>query len=344
VEKLYEIDLSKLEKGHNQLDVVKENLNTQVKHFREASKTLNSQFEYALEVIEIASEEDPSIQDFQTAFFSLNDDSKALHLILSTIKENSQQLYDSIKAWNLVFDISDDKTVDNNVNTDDPIDLKPPFSITRYTLDKNYYIKPIDDANEKIVLLTFDDCVQPEPNSYTLDIAKTLKEKGVSAIFFFNGMFLESQYAKDVLKEVYDMGFVIGNHTYSHPYLNKLNYEQTQAEIVSTSDLIEEVIGVRPKMFRPSFGILGDYGAQVVEEEGMLSMNWTYGYDWEAQYMEAEPLADIMVNTPYLTSGANLLMHDRKWTAAAIGDIIDGLIEKGYEIVDPSEILVPGDN
>lgn len=70
-------------------------------------------------------------------------------------------------------------------------------------------------------------------------------------------------------------------------------------------------------------------------------MNWTYGYDWEKGFQEKDALTEIMINSPYLNSGANLLMHDRKWTSAALEGIVKGLQEKGYEIVDPDLIEVP---
>ena len=67
-------------------------------------------------------------------------------------------------------------------------------------------------------------------------------------------------------------------------------------------------------------------------------MNWTYGYDWEKQYRDPDSLADIMVNTPYLTNGANLLMHDREWTSAALPKIVEGLRAKGFGFIDPKTI------
>ena len=31
-------------------------------------------------------------------------------------------------------------------------------------------------------------------------------------------------------------------------------------------------------------------------------------------------------------------MHDRKWTADALKEIIEGLREKGYDLIDPATI------
>ncbi|MER2064477.1 MAG: polysaccharide deacetylase family protein, partial [Alkalibacterium sp.] len=80
---------------------------------------------------------------------------------------------------------------------------------------------------------------------------------------------------------------------------------------------------------------------EVVKEDGMALMNWTYGYDWEADYQNADALADIMVNTNLLVSGSNLLMHDREWTMEATPAIIDGLREKDFELLDPDLIQSP---
>src|SRR5690625_6385090 len=80
-----------------------------------------------------------------------------------------------------------------------------------------FSIVPIDKANEKVALLTIDDA----PDKHALEMAQQLKEMDANAIFFVNGHFLETKEEKEVLKEIYDLGFVIGNHTYSHPSLDR---------------------------------------------------------------------------------------------------------------------------
>ncbi|KMM38822.1 polysaccharide deacetylase family protein [Guptibacillus hwajinpoensis] len=194
--------------------------------------------------------------------------------------------------------------------------------------------EPINDAPEEAVLLTIDDA--PDENS--VDMAKTLKELDAPAIFFVNGHFLDTEEEKARLKEIHDMGFAIGNHTMSHSDLKTLSEEEQREEILKLSDLIEEIIGEKPEFFRAPFGSNTDYSKSLVKEEGMLLMNWTYGYDWEKQYQEKGALADIMVNTSLLQNGANLLMHDRDWTAAALEDIVTGLREKDYSLIKPEEI------
>jgi peptidoglycan/xylan/chitin deacetylase (PgdA/CDA1 family) len=203
-----------------------------------------------------------------------------------------------------------------------------------YTVSETWSIVPIDDADEEVVLLTIDDA----PDGQALQMAETLYELDADAIFFVNGHFLNTPEDEETLKEIHEMGFFIGNHTYNHPFLPDIPEEEQTEEILSLSDRIEEIIGERPRFFRAPNGANTDNVIELVEEEDMTLMNWSYGYDWEEEYMSAEAIADIMVNTELLGNGANLLMHDREWTAEALGDIVTGLRDQGYEIVDPALI------
>ena len=235
----------------------------------------------------------------------------------------------------------DESEVDDVIQDDSLEDIEVEDSLVevKYQINQaNWAVEPItDEADSKIVLLTIDDA----PDKYALEMATTLKELDVPAIFFVNGHFIQTEEKHEILKEIYQMGFSIGNHTYTHPNLGQISEEEQKQEIIELNDLIEEIIGERPKFFRAPFGVNTDNTKQVVEQEGMVLMNWTYGYDWESAYMEADALADIMVNTEYLRDGANLLMHDREWTSGALADIVTGLRDKGYDFVDPNQIQRP---
>jgi peptidoglycan-N-acetylglucosamine deacetylase len=203
--------------------------------------------------------------------------------------------------------------------------------------EANWSVQPIADQNTKVVLLTIDDA----PDEHALKMAEDLKALEAPAIFFVNGHFLDTPEEKEVLKKIHEMGFVIGNHTYGHSSLPDLTPEQQQEEIRSLNDLVESITGERPKFFRAPFGLNTDYSKQIAAEEKMALMNWTYGYDWEKQYQTKEAITDIMVNSPYLNDGANLLMHDRAWTSEGLTDIVKGFRKKGYETLDPNKIQTP---
>jgi peptidoglycan/xylan/chitin deacetylase (PgdA/CDA1 family) len=210
-----------------------------------------------------------------------------------------------------------------------------------YTYNVNpaiFTIEPLNkEDNTKVALLTFDDA----PDTHAVEIAKKLKSIDAPAVFFVNGMYIESDEGKQKLKDIYDMGFEIGNHSQTHANLSEITPEEQRQEIIKTNELVYEITGVKPRFFRAPYGVNTDVSAQIIEEEKMVFMNWTYGYDWEADYQNSEALTDIMLNTEYLNDGANLLMHDRFWTNEAAIAIAEGLKEKGYTLIDPALIASP---
>ena len=207
----------------------------------------------------------------------------------------------------------------------------------KFRMKDDFSLESIENPAEKAVLLTIDDA----PDKNALAMAQTLQNLNARAIFFVNGHFIDRPEEAEVLKKIHDMGFSIGNHTYHHKGLMDLPEEEQRKEIVELNNRIEEITGERPKFFRAPFGVNTSYSKQIAAEEKMLVMNWTYGYDWEREYQSREALADIMINTPLLRNGANLLLHDRKWTSEALGDIVKGLKGKGYTVVDPKLIETP---
>ena len=231
-----------------------------------------------------------------------------------------------------------DQDEDNNEDTDNQV--------------ANYYIDPEissvlpanEDANPNVVLATVDDVPRklPETPTSSVEEAQAMADRGIYGIFFVNGMYLQGEDGEEgqqALKEIADMGHVIGNHTLTHYSLDQVPDEETlRHEIIGNQDIIEEIIGYRPQFFRPPHGIEIPELEGILEEENMVSMNWSYGFDWDENYSDPATLADVMVNTEFLSPGANLLMHDLTWTKEAMPAILDGIQAKGYEFVDARDI------
>lgn len=232
-----------------------------------------------------------------------------------------------------------DETTDTDSKDEETTDEEEVEEEVTYQYQINpevHSVEPIEEteeSDEKLVLLTFDDA----PYGNSMKIAEALNERNVSAIFFVNSMYMDEE-GTETVQELYDMGFEIANHTHTHALLRDYTDEEQREEIVTTNDMIEEAIGERPRFFRAPHGVMTDYSEQVVAEEHMTWMNWSFGYDWEQQYQDPAALTDITLNGPLLSDGSNILMHDREWTAEAVPDIVDGLLEQDFTIVDPSLI------
>src|SRR5207237_10914481 len=82
-----------------------------------------------------------------------------------------------------------------------------------------------------------------------------LKDKNVPATFFVIG--LSTNKWPQLLRREYAEGHEIGNHTYSHPDWENPNLSNTQIrwELNLTERLIESVVGAKPLLFRPPYGI-----------------------------------------------------------------------------------------
>lgn len=203
-----------------------------------------------------------------------------------------------------------------------------------------FSVVPIDSKKEeeKLALLTFDDA----PYGNSLEIADALDEKEMSAIFFVNGMYMEDEEGFNTIKELHERGFEIGNHTHTHLNLSEHSEEVQKEEILKTSKIIEEATGEKPRFFRAPHGVYTDYAKELLKAEGMTWMNWSFGYDWHSEYQDPAALTEITLTNPYLSDGANILMHDREWTAAAVPGIIQGLEDLDFQVVDPK--LIVNDN
>ncbi len=231
---------------------------------------------------------------------------------------------------------SGDKAAVNSTTTQTQSAEEQEFAEYDYYVEPGtFLLRPVADAPSKVVFMTFDDA----PDGYAVDMAKLLKQEGVPAVFLVNGHFLYTDAQKARLKEIYDMGFQIGNHTMTHPHLLELSRQEQKQQIFELTEMIKDITGEPPRLFRPPFGEFDDEIGDYVHQDGMVLMGWTFGFDWEEQYTEASALADIMTDNPYLKDGANLLMHDREWTYKALPTIIERYREMGYGFVDPAKVM-----
>ena len=196
---------------------------------------------------------------------------------------------------------------------------------------------PAHDGN---VALTFDD----GPSSpYTGQILDILRERGVTATFFLCGRNVERH--PEIARRIVAEGHTIGNHTYSHPFPYFRRRSFFAAEIDRTQDVIENVTGQRPRIFRPPFGArwLGMY--RVLRERNLALINWSdTGYDWrEGVDIAAEALR-------HLRPGSIILLHDgkrvypppevdRSGTVSALPAIIEGAQQAGLTFVSVVNFL-----
>jgi hypothetical protein len=138
-----------------------------------------------------------------------------------------------------------------------------------YYINKNFDLIPNDKAmNKKVVLITIDD----GPGKTDRDLINTLKKHNAKAIFFING--IHDKDYKSNIKMLFDEGFSIGNHTWSHANLKKSKEDTIKKEIDDNTKLIVKLTGQNPRFFRPPYGAINTFTKNLVKKEGMLFLNY----------------------------------------------------------------------
>ena len=189
---------------------------------------------------------------------------------------------------------------------------------------------------DKEVALTFDD--GPEEN-WTPKILDILKQKNIKATFFVIGK--QAQKYPEMLRKIDAEGHVIGDHTFDHVDLTKLDTQRVDQEIEKCALEIHEIIGKTPKLVRPPFGFHNEVVDNVVYSKDRIIVLWSLDTeDWTG--LDAETIKARIL--PKMQNGFIILQHDGEnpkmgGSVQALPDIIDGLKAQGYTFVTVPELL-----
>lgn len=184
----------------------------------------------------------------------------------------------------------------------------------------------------KLVCLSFDD----GPNTTTTPLMlETLKKHDVVASFFVIGQHINEESAK-VMKQTYEMGCDIQNHSWTHSAMPSLSAEAIAKEIKDTSDKIEDIIGVRPTFFRPPYIAVNETMHQVIDLPFICGVGCE---DWLPEVTAAMRAERIIKG---VSDGSIILLHDfegNEASAEALNTIIPELKRQGYTFVTITELF-----
>jgi peptidoglycan/xylan/chitin deacetylase (PgdA/CDA1 family) len=193
----------------------------------------------------------------------------------------------------------------------------------------------------KRICLTFDD---GPATPFTEQILAILRKYQVPATFFLCGRNVERE--PDLARHILAEGHAVGNHTYSHRFLGFKSRRRMAREIDRTQDVIEKVVGHRPVVFRPPFGVRWFGLEPTLRERGIHLVLWSAtGYDWKkdvpgivaATMKELKPGAVILLHDGRETRSTGRV--DRSRTVRALPGIIEGARQRGYTFVPLQEFL-----
>ena len=156
--------------------------------------------------------------------------------------------------------------------------------------------------NKAEVALTFDD--GPDP-VFTPQILDKLQRYGVKATFFLLGVNIEKY--PEIVKRIAAEGHTIGNHTYDHPKLTEISDEAYHNQIQKADELIQNLVGYKPKFFRPTYGAINENQVQWATEKGMMVVQWSIDtLDWKG--LSAETITQTVIAN--ILPGSIILQHN----------------------------------
>lgn len=166
------------------------------------------------------------------------------------------------------------------------------------------------------ILLTFDDYGDRASVHALLDI---LEAKNVRAAFFIVGQWAEKD--PSIFDAITSRGHWLGNHTYSHQMLTKLDAAEAEQEILR---------GPKSTLLRPPYGAYNRRIREIAARLGYKIAFWTIDTnDW--RNLSTEQIQERVWEE--LHPGACILMHlGQTHTLETLPALIDGIRARGFEL------------
>ncbi|MGW4424411.1 polysaccharide deacetylase family protein [Streptosporangium sp. NPDC004631] len=179
------------------------------------------------------------------------------------------------------------------------------------------------------VALTFDDGPHPVHTPRVLDV---LRRYRVPATFFCVGLHVQA--FPDLVRRIVDEGHLLGNHTWSHPYLPDLSRQEVSRQIGRTGEAIDRAGGGTPVLVRPPYGGRSPEVLTWLAEEGLTTVLWDVEpCDW-AMGGAAAIAGQVLDQADF---GSVILLHDgggdRSQTVEALPGILESMMARGCRFV-----------
>ena len=198
---------------------------------------------------------------------------------------------------------------------------------------------------KKVVFLTFDDGTS---KTNTPEVLRILKENNIKATFFLTGSNIENggETAKDLVRQEFNSGHAIANHSYSHDFKllypgRNLDMEAFKADYEKNDNLLKSILGENftTHVMRCPGGYMSwknmDPLKDYLNENKIASIDWNaLNADAEGPKKNAQQLVDFAIKTAQGKEMVVLLMHDtygKEETVKALPSIIKYFKDNGYE-------------
>lgn len=204
-----------------------------------------------------------------------------------------------------------------------------------YYVGSNFFIKIVCSAStdKKEIAISFDD--GPATN-YTPEILQLLKQENIKAAFFCIGNRIAGN--ENILKQIKEEGHIIGNHSYSHHFWFDMYSSKKMLNDLKRMDAeMEKVIGLKPKLFRPPYGVTNPNLKKAIIRGDYTPVGWSVR-SLDTVIKDENKLLNKIKDA--LKPGAVFLFHDTsKTTLNVLPEFIKEVKNRGYQIVPLDKLL-----
>ena len=203
-----------------------------------------------------------------------------------------------------------------------------------YNISLGYYFHSYcrSQSSKKEIAITFDDGPHPE---ITPKLISLLNKNNVNATFFCIG---EKAYDyHEITANIFNSGHIVGNHSFKHSkFFDLMTPTKMRKEIVDTNEIIANITGSTPLLFRPPYGVTNPMLRSALKKTNMFSIGWSLR-SFDTIKDTDEVLKKLKKSTK---PGDIILFHDTNPNIVSIiEDYLFWLRENKYNIVSLSELL-----
>lgn len=209
------------------------------------------------------------------------------------------------------------------------------LAIGAYWIRSQLYVRTIckGDPDRKEIAITFDD--GPDPGS-TPEILKILQKYDAKVSFFLIGKNAEANEA--IVRDIYNAGHTIGNHSYAHSNLFPVqSVRSISEEIEKTSRILERITSSKVKYFRPPFGVTNPRIYRGLQGSALKVIGWNLrSLDTSIR----DPDSIVQRISKRLKAGDIILLHDSTdHIAGILEQVLNISREKGLKCVSLDTFL-----
>lgn len=191
----------------------------------------------------------------------------------------------------------------------------------------------------RAVAITFDACQDEYPRTFDLKTYDILEETRTPATVFMGGKWMEEHPESTKLMAANPL-IELGNHSYIHPHFTKISDERVIEEVRKTQDIQYRLTGKRGHVFRFPFGDHHQKDVELVASLGLTPIQWeVVSGDPDPNVSAKAMIREVLAQA---RPGSIIIFHINGrgvHTAEALPAVIEGLRERGFQLVTVSELL-----